>query len=73
MISDIEAHSFDGQIGTLDYMTVNPAFDKLVVDAGIWSGSNSDEADALVYWTHFGRELSYYIETTPWLSSDHES
>jgi len=75
VINDVKTHSyvFDGQTGTLDYIMVNTEMAvELVADGGIWSGANSDEADALDYQTRFGRDTSYYNGETPWRASDHD-
>ncbi len=63
--------TFDGQIGTLDYILVNDSMHKRLQDAGVWH-INADEADALDYNLDFGREASYFNPNSAIRSSDHD-
>ena len=64
------SYVFDGQIGTLDYLLVNPSMAKFLVDAQVWH-INEDEADAIDYNLPNGRPLELFDGKNPARASDH--
>jgi predicted extracellular nuclease len=63
--------TFDGQLGTLDYLLVSDELSDKLAGVSVWH-INSDEADALDYNLDFGRSSAYYDGSTSTRNSDHD-
>ena len=72
-VEDADGYSFtfDGQIGTLDYVLLSDALNSSLQGAQVWH-INSDEADALDYNLDFGRSALYFDGATATRNSDHD-
>jgi predicted extracellular nuclease len=68
---DAYSYTFDGQIGTLDYLLFSDSLMKEFRGGAVWH-INADEADALDYNLDFGRSAAYYDGNTPTRNSDHD-
>ena len=72
-VEDDDANSFvfDGQTGTLDYILASDELNAKLNDVTVWN-INADEADALDYNADFGKDLTYFDDTTSTRYSDHD-
>ena len=68
---DAYSYGFDGQIGTLDYVLANSAFNNLITGASSWH-VNADEAAALDYNTDFGKDKNIFDADMTVRFSDHD-
>jgi len=68
---DAYSYVFDGQIGTLDYVLVNAAFNNFITGASSWH-VNADEAAALDYNTDYGRDKNIFNANLTVRFSDHD-
>jgi predicted extracellular nuclease len=69
--TDDYSYVFDGQVGSLDYILVSDAFADRLAGAAVWN-INADEADALDYNLDFGRDPTYFDDSSPARNSDHD-
>lgn len=65
------SYVFDGQVGTLDYVLANAAFNNLITGASSWH-VNADEAAALDYNTDFGKDKMIFDADATVRFSDHD-
>jgi predicted extracellular nuclease/2',3'-cyclic-nucleotide 2'-phosphodiesterase (5'-nucleotidase family) len=71
MLSNPYSFTFDGQIGSLDYVLSNKSMTGQVTGVTEWH-INSDEADALDYNLDFGRDPNIFDPDVPVRVSDHD-
>lgn len=68
---DANSFVFAGQTGTLDYILLSDELNEKLNDVTVWN-INADEADALDYNADFGKDLSYFDDSTATRYSDHD-
>ena len=71
VLSNPYSFTFDGQIGSLDYVLSNKGMSSQITGVTEWH-INSDEADALDYNLDFGRDPNIFDPDVPVRVSDHD-